>query len=113
MRKHLSYANVMATLAVVIAVAGGSTAIAITAAILNDPGPPDGNFVGATASAACPAGSRVLSGGGASPANRTQLFLSAPQGEGWAVSASGDGVTNAPVTVVAKCLSKKVEKPTP
>src|SRR5688500_18610668 len=109
MRKHLSYANVAATLALVIAVAGGSVAVAgsvkkapknsvtssgirpnnVTApdltriirvngqTTLTDPGAPDGNFTAATASVACPAGSRVLSGGGASPANETKLFLSA------------------------------------
>ena len=94
LRRHCTYANVAATLALVIAVAGG-TAIArnatapknsvttksirpfnVTArdltrlievrgqATFNDPAPPDGTFSGATATAICPAGTLLITGGG-------------------------------------------------
>lgn len=144
MRKHLSYANVAATLALVVAVAGGSVAIAgsvkkapknsvasssirpnnVTApdltriirvngqTTLTDPGPPDGTSVVGTASATCPSGSRVLSGGG-SGGPGTTVIVTAPQGEGWVVSAEADGIGTATVQAVAKCLSKKAEKQVP
>src|SRR6266508_7014825 len=95
LRRHLTYANVAATLALVVAVAGGTTAIAMKATApknsvtsksirpynvtardlagltlvkgqgtFTDPAPPDGTPNGGAASAVCPSGTRLLSGGG-------------------------------------------------
>ena len=145
LRDKLTYANVAATLALVIAVAGGTAAVAgvriapknsvvsksirannVTARDLTgiirvssqstftDPAPPDGNFGGGSASVPCPTGTRVLSGGGAvNGSGVTSIVSSAPVGEGWSVAAKGDGTNTATVTVVAKCLAKAVQKPTP
>lgn len=130
MRKQLSYANVMSTIAVVIAVAGVPTAVAVTVnaskkSDINKKGKirpnrvtankiADGN-VGASelgrievfnatadngdATATCPAGARLLGGGGAS-APGAELIGSLPVGNGWRVVA--DGVTTA--TASALCL---------
>ena len=143
LRRHCTYANVAATLALVIAVAGG-TAIArnatapknsvttksirpfnVTArdltrlievraqAVFNDPAPPDGVFARATATAPCPAGTRVISGGGFVDNDRAALMGSDPTSEGWTVSAKADGTNEARITAIARCLSKQAEKPTP
>jgi hypothetical protein len=143
-RSHLSYANVMATMALVIAVAGGTTAIAmkstapknsvtsksirpynVTARDLtrlievrnqttfSDPGPPDGTFARAAATAECPTGTRVLSGGGFVDSNFAALLGSYPTSEGWVVTSKADGANQATITVIARCLSKRTEKPTP
>ena len=144
LRERLTYANVAATLALVIAVAGGTAAVAgvrvapknsvvtksirpnnVTAsdltgiirvssqATFSDAAPPDGTFGGGTASVPCPAGTRVISGGGGVDNSRAQMTASGPVGEGWAVAASGDGINSATITVTAKCLAKGVQKPTP
>ncbi len=143
LRRHCTYANVAATLALVIAVAGG-TAIArnatapknsvttksirpfnVTArdltrlievrgqATFNDPAPPDGTFSGATATAICPAGTLLITGGGFVDNVRASLSGSQPTHEGWIVSAKGDGTNEAGITSIAWCLSKRAEKPTP
>jgi hypothetical protein len=142
-RRHLSYANVAATLALVMAVAGG-TAIAMKATApknsvvsksirpynvtagdltrlitvraqttFSDPGPVDGTFASASATAQCPPGTRVLSGGGAVDSNLAALVGSNPISEGWVVSAKADGTNQATITAIARCLSKRAEKPTP
>jgi hypothetical protein len=144
LRTHLTYANVAATLALVIAVAGGTTAIAMKAAapknsvtsksirpynvtardltrlievrgqaIFNDPAPADGTVSGATATAPCPAGTRLITGGGFVDKDRAALVGSQPSSEAWIVSAKGDGTNEARITVIAWCLSKRAEKPTP
>jgi hypothetical protein len=141
-RRHLSYANVAASLALVIAIAGGTTAIAtkstapknsvtsksirpfnVTAgdisriftvtgrADFNDPAPPDGATSGATAEAKCPAGSRLISGGGSTSDSRAPIRASTPGPGSWSVSADGDGTNQTTVLVVALCLSKKPQKP--
>jgi hypothetical protein len=144
LRRHLSYANVAATLALVIAIAGGTTAIAInrtapknsvtsksirpfnvtardltrlievrSQTTFSDPGPPDGTFSSASATAPCPGGTRVISGGGVVDSNFAALVGSNPISEGWVVSAKADGANQATITAIARCLSKRAEKPTP
>jgi hypothetical protein len=80
---------------------------------LSDPGPPDGTFARASATAQCPAGSRVITGGGVVDSNFAALVGSDPISEGWVVSAKADGANQATVTSIARCLSKRAEKPTP
>src|SRR3954447_8470236 len=143
-RSHLSYANVTATLALIVAVAGGTTAIAMKATApknsvtsksirpynvtardltrlievrdqttLSDPGPPDGIFARASATAPCPAGTRVISGGGVVDSDQAALIGSDPITEGWVVTTKADGANQATITVIARCLSKRAERPTP
>jgi hypothetical protein len=126
MRKHLSYANVTATLALVLAIAGGSTAIAVTvnaskksdinkkgkirAGRVTTPKIADGAVTapkltaieivqaqGITPRAICPAGSRLLGGGGRALTTE-RLNSSAPLspgsgGDGWEASAGLGGAT--------------------
>ena len=144
LRERLTYANVAATLALVIAVAGGTAAVAgvriaaknsvvtksirannVTAGDLTgivrvsssstftDPSPPDGNPSGGSAQVSCPHGMRVLSGGGGVDNIRAHVTSSGPSGEGWTVNAAGDGTNTATISVVAKCLSSRVQKPSP
>jgi hypothetical protein len=144
LRTHLTYANAAATLALVVAVAGSTTAIAmketalknsvtsksirpynVTArdltrlievrgqAIFNDPAPADDNFTGATATAACPPGALLITGGGFVDNARASLSGSQPAHDVWIVSAKGDGTNEARITAIAWCLSKRAEKPTP
>jgi hypothetical protein len=143
LKRNLSYANVAATIALVIAIAGGTTAIAISTApknsvtsksirpynvtardltrlievraqaTFNDPAPADGTFTGATATAQCPPGSRVITGGGFVDKDRAALVGSQPTSEAWIVNAKGDGTNEANITAIAWCLSKRAEKPTP
>jgi hypothetical protein len=55
---------------------------------------------------------RLLSGGGAVDNGGAHLSVSAPLGEGWSVSAVGDGLNTVTITAFANCLSAKVQKPT-
>ena len=141
-RRHLTYANVAATLALVIAIAGGTTAIAakvtapknsvttksirpfnVTArdmtrliqvfgkASFTDPAPGDMIQSGNTAVAACPAGSRVITGGGFVDNDRAHISGSQPNPGSWSVSARGDGTNEASITAIAWCLSKKAARP--
>jgi hypothetical protein len=126
--RKLTYANVVATLALVIAVAGGSTAIAVSASKSADVTPKgkiragrvtttklaDGAVTATKVGAidivqasgpggtpvTCPAGERVLAGGG-QPGGTASLAFSIPQGNGWVA-----GPTNpaAGITVYALCL---------
>ena len=143
-RRHASYANVTATLALIVAVAGGTTAIAVKSTApknsvtsksirpynvtardltrlievrgqttFSDPGSADGVSVSATATAPCPAGTRVISGGGFVDSDQAALIGSDPISEGWVVSAKADGANQVTITVIARCLSKRAEKPTP
>ena len=99
-RRHLSYANVAATLALVIAIAGGTTAMA-------------GSKIGAqdlkkvrvrqaegetVATARCQPRERLLGGGGTG----TDFGGSRPEGNGW-VAGAGIGQH---VTAYALCLSR-------
>jgi hypothetical protein len=144
LKRHLTYSNVMATIAVVIAVAGGTAAVAgvrvapknsvttksirpnnitsrdltgiirvTSSSTFTDPAPPDGSFGSGSASVPCPAGTRLISGGGGVDNTRAHVTNSAPVGEGWAVAASGDGTNTATIAAVAKCLANTVQKPSP
>jgi hypothetical protein len=123
MRERLTYANVVATLALVVAVAGGSTAIAVSASKSSDVNKKgniragrvsttklaDGAVTGAKlgpteivqttvtggGSVACPAGDRLFAGGGMGG----NLNASYPDGNAWVVSAPPGSVT-----IYALCL---------
>jgi hypothetical protein len=127
--RKLTYANVMSTIAVVIALASGSTAVAVTVnASKKSDVNKKGNIragqvtakkladgaVGAAklggiqvvqasgnpaATASCPAGTRLLSGGGGTAAPAA-LAASQPEGNGW-LAVSNTGVN---VTAYALCL---------
>lgn len=106
LRRHLTYANVAATLALVIAIAGGTTAIA-------------GNKIGASdlkkikvrtalalpsggqaiATAKCLRGEKLLGGGGSA---EPVFNGSGPSGNSWVVVGSGSGSASA----TALCLSR-------
>ena len=133
MRKHLSYANVAATLALVIAVAGGSVAVAgsakkapknsvktssiankvITAKKLKDvksvsqtatfTGPS-----GATATANCPAGAIALGGSGAAdPGSFLQGVGSFGPNTGWQATAASTAGGSHSVSATVWCLPGK------
>jgi hypothetical protein len=118
--RHLSYANVVSTLALVIAIAGGTTAIAITASKnsvtsksirkgavrASELGPvvvvtKIGGSGGAAVS--CPAGTRIVSGGGSAAGGSASLRASVPEANGWSVRALP--ASDAPM-VFALCLKK-------
>lgn len=123
MRKHLSYANVVATLALVVAVSGGSAAMAIslnkgsvgtkqlkngsvTAAKLAPTTTREATNLGGLADVSCAPGERLLGGGGASQ-DVNDLGVSAPLPEGanrnrWV---AGNGIGQ--VKAYAICLKKK------
>jgi hypothetical protein len=123
LRSHLSYANIAATLALLIAVAGGATAIAgsnapknsVTSSSIKPFNVTDRDLAGirvvqATGQfktvASCGRGERLVGGGGgATGAAR----ISAPQGNGWYVE-QDDGVGNQPVIAYALCLRAKPGK---
>lgn len=145
LRRNLSYANVTATLALIIAVAGGTTAIAMKATApknsvasksirpynvtardlsglilvkaqgtFNDPAPVDGTSHVGDATAPCPEGTRLLSGGGRvepSLGGRSSLRASQPGGNAWSVVAEADGTGSTTVVANAICLAKAPKKP--
>ncbi len=101
-RRHLSYANIAATLALCLALAGGTVAVAgskigaqdikkikvRTAQALGPTGQP------LSASATCRAGEKMTGGGGGES--------SAPQGNGWIVTNPQGSIVNA----YALCLTR-------
>jgi hypothetical protein len=105
-RRHLSYANVAATLALIVAIAGGATAVAGSRIGAQDlkkikvrqaqADPPATGFP--VAIARCHSGERVLGGGGIA----ANLGATNPQGNGWA---AGGGVGDH-VTAYALCISR-------
>jgi hypothetical protein len=118
-RVHLSYANVVATLALFLALTGGATAVAIslnkgsvtTKSIRKGAvtAPKLGrlvirsqvNTVG-SAQVSCAQGERVLGGGGTSSGGGLSASLPSPSTEnGWAATGVGT------VTAYALCLKKK------
>lgn len=108
LKPHLTYANVAATLALIIAVAGGTTAIAGNKAAKNTVASSsikphnvtardlagirvvevDGQF---SAFAPCARGERLLGGGGSPipPGGLVDLGVSRPGGNGWFVQQGG------------------------
>jgi hypothetical protein len=127
-----SYAEVMSTVAVVVALAGGSTAVAISASGKNADVNKKGNIRAArvteakiadsnvtaaklagidrvqvtgqgTALATCPSGERLIGGGGALSGGPQQFDTSLPEGNGWRVGPQfGGGSSTA--TSIALCL---------
>jgi hypothetical protein len=140
-RTHLTYANVTATLALVLAIGGGTTAIALQGrnTVASDDIRP-GNVTGRDLSEIqvvrklftlndasandiwsggffilpCPKGTRIVSGGG----GIAPLGLGAgsvtrtdPIGNGWQISAAQDTGQPASIAVTALCLSRKPGRP--
>lgn len=127
LKPHLSYANVVATLALIVAVSGGATAIAITAAKNSvttksiRKGAVRAKTLGPVvvrtatgdvqAIARCGKGERVLAGGGTADISGGPalgaLQKSTPAGNGWFVLAGKDGQPGAlSVQAYAICLRK-------
>jgi hypothetical protein len=123
-RRRLSYANVVATLALVVAVGGIPAAVAVTKSSSKSDVNKKGNIragrvtaaklagidvvqvtgAGGTAVATCPGGERLLAGGaqlGEGGAAGRDLTVSAPEGNGW--RASG-GAGTASMNAFALCL---------
>ncbi len=135
LRRHLTYANVVATLALVLAAAGGTTALAVaiqgskkssdvnrtgnirsgrvtakkiadgsvTAAKLAGIDVVEANDTGGNATATCPGGERLISGGARmnSIPPSVAIVVSAPKGNGW------NAVTNASSNLNAYALCLK------
>ena len=123
-KRHFSYANVAATLALIIAVAGGTTAIAGGNAAKNSVASSSikpfnvtaGDLAGIrivqangqfAAFAACPRNQRLLGGGGSSPAG-DNLGASRPGENGWYVQQGSGPDTH--VNAYAICLRGKAGK---
>jgi hypothetical protein len=121
LKAHLTYANVAATLALLVAVAGGTTAIARSTAPKNSVTSnsikpnnvtardlagirivqANGQFA---AVARCPHGERLLGGGGSAPTGDS-LGVSRPSQTGW-YAQQGSG-PNTHVIAYALCLKSK------
>ncbi|HEY7027137.1 MAG TPA: hypothetical protein VH438_06000 [Gemmatimonadales bacterium] len=126
LKSHLSYANIAATLALVIAIAGGTTAIAGSKAAKNSVVSSsikpfnvtardlagirvvqsDGQF---SAFAACAKKERLLGGGGSPIPSGGPLGASRPAGNGWLVQ-QGRGPQDELVAAYALCLKSKPGK---
>jgi hypothetical protein len=123
LKPHLSYANMAATLALIIAVAGGTTAIAGGKAAKNSVASSSikpfnvtaGDLAGirivqvngqVSAFAPCRRGERLLSGGGGAGG---PLGASRPGENGWFVQ-QGSGPEDRPVIAYAACLRAKPGK---
>jgi hypothetical protein len=122
-KRHLSYPNVTATLALIIAVAGGTTAIARDNAAKNSVASSSIKPFNVTAGdlagvrvvqvtgqfkslAPCARRERLLGGGGGAAGGAR---ISAPQGNGWYVE-QDSGPLNQPVVAYALCLKAKPGK---
>jgi hypothetical protein len=140
-RKHLTYANVAATAALVVAVGGGTTAIAlsgrnsvhsddikngnVTARDLGEirvmrrlftlpDAAADNNWTSTLFRLPCPKGTRILSGGGhiAPVGNgRDAITLTDIDGNAWSVQAAQDTGQDASVLVTALCLKGRPGPP--
>jgi hypothetical protein len=126
LRRHLTYANVAATLALIIAVAGGATAIAgskapnnsVASSSIKPHNVTAGDLAGIrvvevdsrfSAFAHCTRRERLLSGGGSSiPAGFPALGVSRPGHNGWFVQQS-DGPDTL-MAAYALCLKAKPGK---
>jgi hypothetical protein len=127
LRRHLSYANVTATLALIATVAGGTAAIAASKAPKNSVASSSIRPLNVTARdlagirvvevtnqfsafAPCARGERLLGGGGSPipPGGLVGLGLSRPGGNGWFVQ-QGEG-PNTVMAAYAICLRAKPGK---
>jgi hypothetical protein len=122
LKPKLTYANVVATLALIVAVSGGATAVAIsvsknsvttnsirkgavTAPKLGKVTTRLATATGTTAVAECQKGEKLLGGGGATGGGSGALSVSIPANNAWRVSSSVTG----PSTIneaYALCLRK-------
>jgi hypothetical protein len=127
LRRHLTYANVVATVALIIAVAGGTTAIAASQAAKNSVASSsikpynvtardlagirvvevNGGF---SAFAPCARGERLLGGGGSPipPGGLVDLGVSRPGANGWFVQQGGG--PDRLMAAYALCLKAKPGK---
>jgi hypothetical protein len=122
-KRHLTYANVAATIALIIAIAGGTTAIAGGKAAKNSVASSSIKPFNVTAGdlagvrvvqvagqfkslAPCARRERLLGGGGGATGGAR---ISAPQGNGWYVEQDG-GPVDQPVVAYALCLKAKPGK---
>jgi hypothetical protein len=122
-KRHLNYANVAASLALLIAIAGGTTAIAGSKAAKNSVASSSikpfnvtaGDLAGirvveasspVTAFAHCSRGDRLLGGGGSPIPPGGPLGVSRPSGDGWLVQ-QGGGPEDVLMTAYALCLKAK------
>ena len=131
MRRHLSYANVMATVAVVLAAAGGGTAIAISASknSVTSGSLRPGNVtasdlagvrvvrvetivgtVEGSVTASCRPGERVLGGGAVAAGTSAVVTGSSLEGSGWTARGRTTAGTS-PLRAEVLCLRKKSSKP--
>jgi hypothetical protein len=134
-RNRLTYANVMATLAVAIAIAGGTAAVAgvrvapknsVTTKSIRAFNVTARDLTGlslvkqqqsftkpgvAAATAVCSGGSRLISGGGGVVGGL--VTNSAPAGNAWSVAGEGSDAGTATVSSFAICLANKPQKPQP
>jgi hypothetical protein len=80
---------------------------------ISDPGPSgDGASGSGTATAHCPPGFRVITGGGGTGPDRVYLEASGPSGtDSWGVTGATDNGATALVTAVAYCLPASAVKP--
>ena len=111
-RSKLSYANVVSTLALIVAIGGGTTAVAISGKVgakdlakikIRKVGsPPNVSRVGVKAR--CRKGERLLSGG-AEMASNGILQASRPEGNGWRAEGAGGGFPTSG-SAYALCLRK-------
>jgi hypothetical protein len=126
LRRHLTYANVAATLALIVAIAGGTTAIAGSKAAKNSVASSSIKPFNVTARdlagirvvevtnqfsafAPCARGERLIGGGGSSiPPGFPDLGVSRPGGNGWFVQ-QGAG-PNTLMAAYALCLESKPGK---
>jgi len=124
LRRHLNYANVAATLALLVAIAGGTTAIAgsnapknsVTSSSIKPFNVTARDLAGIrvvqasgqfAATAMCGRGERLLGGGGIAPAGDT-LGASRPSGNGW-LAQQGNG-PDTHMIALAMCLKAKATK---
>jgi hypothetical protein len=126
LKRHLTYANIASTLALVIAVAGGATAVAVSKAPRNSVASSSIKPFNVTARdlarvrvvevnqpfsafAPCGRGERLLGGGGSSiPPGFPDLGVSRPGGNGWFVQ-QGQGPDTL-MAAYALCLRSKPGK---
>lgn len=127
-KPHATYANIVATIALIVAVSGGATAVAlslgkgsvtsksirkgaVTAPKLAPVVIRAAEKTGTSASvrAACAKGERVLSGGASasSLSGDSDLAASVPDGNGWFAQAGNSGDPTTTVVARVVCLKKR------
>lgn len=120
-KRHLSYANVAATLALLVAIGGSATALAgskapknsVVSSSIKPYNVTAGDLAGirvvpvvgqVSAFAQCPKGERLIGGGGGA----STVGVSSPRNNGWYVEQAGG--PDGPVSSTALCLKTKPGK---